>query len=66
MAKIIERSKAKPIHCACCGSTYEFESGDKVDVFEATISFDTTIVNKYLSCPNCGYSNLIEFIKEND
>ena len=66
MAKIIESSKAKPIHCACCGSIYEFESGDKVDVCEATIGFDITIVNKALSCPNCGYSNLIEFIKENN
>jgi rubredoxin len=66
MAKIIEISKAKPIHCACCGSIYEFESGDNVEVVEATIGFNTTIANKLLDCPNCGYANKIEFIKENN
>ena len=65
MAKIIEATKAHPIKCVCCGSVYEFEVGDRVDVVEATIGYDTTIVNKLLECPNCGYSNTIKFIEEN-
>lgn len=66
MAKIIESSKAKPIHCACCGSIYEFESGDNVIVVEAIVAWELAITNKTLACPNCGYANKIEFIKENN
>ena len=66
MAKIIESSKAKPIHCACCGSIYEFENGDRVETVEETIGWETTITNTLLDCPNCGYANKIEFIKDNN
>lgn len=65
MAKMIESSKAKPIHCACCGSIYEFESGDNVIVRETIVGLELVITYKMLSCPNCGYANKIEFIKEN-
>ena len=32
MSKIVKLPNAKPITCACCGCTYEFESGDTVEV----------------------------------
>ena len=35
MSKILKLLNAKPITCACCGCTYEFESGDTVEVIYA-------------------------------
>lgn len=64
MAKIINYGNAKPVYCVCCGSTYQWEYGDKIETEElATLNGGTIVVRK-LECPNCHYENEIEFIKK--
>ena len=68
MSKIIKLPNAKPITCACCGCVYEFESGDTVEVIYAEhfcADGTPTVISKRLNCPNCDFSNAIEFVKEN-
>ena len=69
MSKILKLPNAKPITCACCGCTYEFESGDTVQViYKNYCHGDGTpiVISKRLDCPNCHFSNKIEFVKENE
>ena len=66
MSKILKLSSAKPITCACCGCIYEFESGDTVEViYGEYLSAGGTpiVISKRLHCPNCHFSNEIEFSK---
>lgn len=68
MSKIIKAPNAKPITCDCCGCTYEFESGDYVEVIYGNCCYDNgkiIVISKRLDCPNCHFSNEIEFEKEN-
>ena len=69
MSKILRLTNAKPITCDCCGCTYEFESGDTVEViYGEYICADGTpiVISKRLDCPNCHFSNEIEFVKDNE
>ena len=68
MSKIVKLPNAKPITCACCGCVYEFERGDTVEVVYGEYCYANgtpIVVSKRLSCPNCHFSNEIEFVKEN-
>lgn len=64
MAKIINYGNAKPIYCVCCHSTYQWEYGDKIETEEIYTIDGNKIIARRLECPNCHYSNDIEFIKE--
>ena len=65
MSKILKLPNAKPITCDCCGCVYEFESGDNVEVNYSENCCYTIIISRKLECPNCRFSNEIEFAKEN-
>lgn len=64
MAKIINYGNAKPVYCACCHATYQWEYGDKIETEELYQNNKSIIVARRLECPNCGYLNDIEFIKK--
>lgn len=69
MSNILKLPNAKPITCACCGCVYEFESGDIVSVIYSDYCCadgTPTVISKRLDCPNCHFSNEIEFVKENE
>ena len=69
MSKILKLLKAKPITCDCCGCVYEFESGDTVSVIYGDYycaNGTPIVISKRLNCPNCQFSNEIEFEKENE
>lgn len=69
MSKIIKFTNAKPITCACCGCIYEFEGGDIIEVCSAnymTADGKVIVIERKLDCPNCNFSNKIEFEKENE
>ena len=64
MPKIIQYGNAKPVYCVCCYSTYQWEYGDTIEIETIYGNGDMIITAKRLECPNCGYSNDIEFIKK--
>lgn len=66
MAKVISTEEFKTVHCEFCGTAYEFQSDDKIDIIcdenswretDGTFTGKTTMM---LQCPVCGMGNKLE------
>lgn len=72
MPKIIRVPLYKRIHCRYCGTVYEYELGDKIEVVtkeaQDVLHYnDIIVVMELMECPTCGRHNeLVRRGKIND